>query len=37
LQFWKVAQGALEHLESALRKPLFHVRREGEGHDGIRP
>jgi hypothetical protein len=32
LQFWKQLQRALDHLVGAAGKPLFHLRRESNGH-----
>ena len=37
VQFWKVAQRALDHLERATRKALFHERCKGERHDLVNP
>ena len=33
LQLRKIAEGALDHLQSAARQALFHLRRESKRHD----
>jgi DNA-directed RNA polymerase specialized sigma24 family protein len=37
LQFWEVAQRALDHLTRPTREAFFHKRREGERHDLLSP
>jgi hypothetical protein len=37
VQFWKVAERALDHLRRATRKALFHERCKGKRHDLVNP
>src|SRR5215475_635445 len=37
LQFWEIAQRALDHLRRSTREAFFHKRCEGERHDLFSP
>jgi hypothetical protein len=37
LQFWEVAQRALDHLRRSTREAFLHERRESERHDSLFP